>query len=178
MSFPSAEAGTFLGGIPRYADFAIGGWQVNGIVVLQTGLPLAIGNGQNVVNLGNPGQRPTTNGKNPKLDGPIDQRLNRYFDTSVFSQTGNFTFGNVSRFVAQLRAPGLVNIDFSLFKTFRPVERVKVQFRAEAYNLANHPTWAAPGTTVNDPANFGRITSVLTTGSANRTVQLALKLYF
>ena len=92
----------------------------------------------------------------------------------MFSQTGNFTFGNVSRFVANLRTPGLVNIDFSLFKTFRPVERVKVQFRAEAYNLANHPTWAAPGTTVNDPANFGRITSA----SGNRTVQLALKLYF
>jgi len=163
-----------LGGIPRSADFAIGGWQVNGIATFQTGLPLAIGNGQNLVGLGNPGQRPNTNGKNPKLDGPISSRLDRYFDTSVFSQTGNFTFGNVSRFIGNLRAPGLVNIDFSLFKTFHPVERVKVQFRAEAYNLANHPTWAAPGTTVNDPSTFGRITSA----SGNRTVQLALKLYF
>jgi hypothetical protein len=164
----------FLGGIPRYADFVVGGWQVNGIAVFQTGLPLAINNGQNLVGLGNPGQRPNTNGKNPQLDGPISQRLDRYFDTSVFSQTGNFQFGNVSRFVGNLRAPGLVNIDFSLFKSFRPVERVRIEFRAEAYNLANHPTWAAPGTTINDPANFGKITSA----SGNRTVQLALKLYF
>ena len=171
---PFGRGKHFLGGIPRYADFAFGGWQVNGIAVLQGGLPLAIGNGQNLVGLGNPGQRPNTNGKNPKLDGPIDQRLNRYFDTSVFSQTGNFTFGNVSRFVGNLRGPGTVNIDFSLFKTFHPTERVRVQFRAESYNFANHPTWAAPGTVINDPANFGRITSA----SGNRTVQLALKLYF
>jgi hypothetical protein len=171
---PFGRGKHFLGGIPRVADFAIGGWQVNGIIALQSGLPMAINNGQNVVNLGNPGQRATTNGKNPKLDGPIDQRLNKYFDTSVFSQTGNFTFGNVSRFVGNLRTPGTVNIDFSLFKTFRPIERVRVQFRAEAYNLANHPTWAAPGTTINDPANFGRVTSA----SGNRTVQLALKMYF
>jgi hypothetical protein len=119
-------------------------------------------------------RKPQGNSLYHSFDGPIDQRLNKYFDTSVFSQTGNFTFGNVSRFVGNLRAPGLVNIDFSLFKTFHPVDRVRVQFRAEAYNLANHPTWAAPGTTVNDPANFGRITSA----SGNRTVQLALKLYF
>src|SRR5262249_55052978 len=59
---PFGRGRHFLGGIPRYVDFAIGGWQVNGIAAFQTGLPLAIGNGQNLVNLGNPGQRPNTNG--------------------------------------------------------------------------------------------------------------------
>ena len=171
---PFGRGKHFLRGIPRYADLAVGGWQVNGIAVFQSGLPLAINNGQNLVGLGNPGQRPNTNGKNPQLDGPIEDRLNRYFDTSVFSQTGNFQYGNVSRFVSNLRAPGLVNIDFSLFKSFHPVEWMRLVFRAEAYNLANHPTWAAPGTTINDPANFGKIISA----SGNRTVQLALKLYY
>jgi len=108
------------------------------------GLPLAIATGRTWLVLEIQASDPIQTARTRQLDGPISSRLDRYFDTSVFSQTGNFTFGNVSRFVGNLRAPGLVNIDFSLFKTFHPVERMRVQFRAEAYNLANHPTWAAP----------------------------------
>jgi hypothetical protein len=49
-----------------------------------------------------------------------------------------------------------------------------VQFRAEAFNVANHPTWGTPGLTVNAASGFGQILSA----SGNRTVQLALKFLF
>jgi len=54
------------------------------------------------------------------------------------------------------------------------VERVNIQFRAEAYNFTNSPTWAAPGNTVNNPSTFGIVTS----RSGNRTMQMALKVMF
>ncbi len=73
-----------------------------------------------------------------------------------------------------MRGPGQHNLDFSLFKTFKPVEKMSLQFRAEAFNFTNSPTWNGPGTTVNNPSTFGIITSA----SGNRTVQLALKLLF
>lgn len=172
---PFGKNRKFLSSIPTAADWVLGGWQVNGIATFQTGLPLAIGNGQNNANVFSVGQRPNTNGNNPKIDGGIDERINRYFDTSVFSQAAIFTFGNVSRFVSNLRGPGTNNIDFSLFKDFRYRERFRAQLRGEAFNLNNHPIWNGPGTTVNDLANFGKITAK---GGQRRQVQVALKLIF
>jgi len=97
----------------------------------------------------------------------------RYFVQSDFSQPPNFTFGDVGRFLPNVRDPGVHNLDFSLFKTFVPKEGVRIQFRAEAFNSTNSPVWGAPGTTVSNPSTFGIVTSA----SGNRTMQLALKLY-
>ncbi|MGH9671973.1 MAG: hypothetical protein ACRD44_02240 [Bryobacteraceae bacterium] len=107
--------------------------------------------------------------------GPVDDRISKYFDTSVFSQATNFTFGNVGRFLPNVRGLGANNIDFSLFKYLNFTERVRLQIRAEAFNIANHPVWNNPGTTVNDLANFGIIS---TKGGQRRQVQVALKLLF
>jgi hypothetical protein len=164
----------FLGNLPKAVDFAIGGWQINGIYVMQTALPFAIGNGGNNVGIGNPGQRPNNNGKSAKKDGPIDQRLNAYFDPTVFSVVGNWAFGNASRFSPDLRGPGTVNMDFSFFKHFRLRERLDTQIRAEAFNFFNHPTWGTPGLAVNSPGTFG----VITSASGNRTMQVAMKINF
>ncbi|MBI1791364.1 MAG: TonB-dependent receptor [Acidobacteria bacterium] len=164
----------FLAAVPKAMDFVVGGWQVNGIATYQAGLPLAISNGGNNANVFSTGQRPNNNGKSPRLDGPIDQRLNRFFDTSVFSQAGNFTFGNVSRFSPDLRAPGTRSIDFSLFKNFPVRENMFVQLRGEAFNLSNTPQWGFPGTTVTAVSGFG----VITSASGQRVIQLAMKLVF
>ncbi len=172
---PFGKRRPFLNSMPKAADFLLGGWQVNGIATLQTNVPLQINNGGNNTQLGSPGQRPNNNGKSAKKDGSIDDRLTSYFDQSVFSQAGNFTFGNTSRTSPDLRGPGTRAFDGSLFKRFFFRETSNVEFRAEAFNLFNHPIWNSPGTTVTDPANFGVITSK---GGQRRQVQLALRIQF
>lgn len=163
-----------LSAIPKALDYVIGGWQANGIYTYHTGQPLAISNGGNNTNLGSPGQRPNNNGQSAKLSGAVESRLNEYFNIADFSQAGNFTFGNTSRFSPNLRAPSTHNMDASLFKNFTLQERTTLQFRAEAFDVSNTPTWAAPGTTVNAASGFG----VITSASAQRVIQLALKLMF
>ena len=101
-------------------------------------------------------------------------RLNQYFDSSVFSRAGIFTFGNSSRTSPDLRAPSLRNIDFSIFKNFQVREGMALRYQAEFYNGTNTPLWNSPGTTVNAVSGFGIITSA----NAQRVCQMALKLMF
>jgi hypothetical protein len=73
-----------------------------------------------------------------------------------------------------LRTPGTHYLDFSMFKNFRFREKLTTQFRAEAYNFTNSPTWATPNVNVTQVGQFGTITSA----SGQRKIQLALKLLF
>ena len=171
---PFGKGRKFLTASPKAVDFVLGGWQMNGIATFQKGLPIAISNGGNSTGISSPGIRPTDNGQNPARSGRIADRLNEYFVQSVFSQTPNFQFGNVGRFLPNVRNPGVHNLDFSLFKNFKPLEKMTIQFRAEAFNFTNSPTWNGPGTTVNAPSTFGIVTSA----SGNRTLRLALRLNY
>lgn len=176
---PVGKGRMFFGGMPRAADFILGGWQMDGIMTFQKGIPIAISNGGNTTGLNSPGIWASDNGQDPYVGGSISSRLNDYFVQSDFSQTPNYAFGNVGRFLPNIRQPGLHNLDFSLLKNFKPIERMTVQFRAEAFNLTNSMTWAAPGTTVSSPGTFGVVTGENTSiASPNRTVQLGLKLYY
>jgi len=174
FELPFGRGRKYFNSIPRPADFVLGGWQMNGILTFQKGIPIAISNGGNSTGLNSPGIRPTDNGQNPARSGAIADRLNEYFVQTVFTQTPNYTFGNVGRFLPNVRQPGVHNLDFSLFKNFHPIEKMNLQFRAEAFNFTNSPVWSAPGTTVSSPATFGIVTSA----SGSRTVQLALKLIY
>jgi hypothetical protein len=171
---PIGKGRHYFGSMPKALDAAFGGWQINGILTFARGLPLQISNGGNTTGLNSPGIWASDNGQNPALSGAIANRLGEYFVQSDFFQTPNYTFGDVGRFLPNVRAPGVHNLDASLFKNFKPIERATLQLRAEAYNFTNSPTWASPGTTVNAPSTFGIITS----RSGNRTLQMAVKLIF
>jgi hypothetical protein len=160
--------------MPEPLEAIIGGWQTNGIYTYRTGIPLQISNGVNQTNLGSPGQRPNNNGQSAKLSGSVEDRLNQYFDTSVFSQAPIFTFGNTSRTSPDLRMPSLHNIDFSVFKSFAIRGRLTLHYQAEFYDGTNTPLWSAPGTTVNAVSGFG----VITSATSQRVCQMALKLLF
>ena len=170
---PVGKGRKFLAGMPKLADALIGGWQVNGINVFQKGIPLAIGNNGNSANLGAPGIRPTATGVDPYKGGDIGDRLNNYFNQASFSQTPNYAFGTLGRFLPNVRQVGTHNLDFSLFKNYHPNEKVNLQFRAEAYNSTNTNSWGNPGNTLGT-STFG----IVTTKSGNRTMQLGLKLIF
>ena len=168
---PFGRRKAYLSALPTALDFVLGGWQVNGIATFQTGIPLQISNGGNNTFLGSPGQRPNNNGTSGKLDEPT---MERNFNTSVFSQAPNFTFGNTSRTSPDLRQPSTNSLDASIFKNFTIREGATVQFRAEAFNATNHPIWNAPGTDVTQLGSFG----VITAKSGSRQVQLALRFLF
>ena len=145
---------------------------MNGILTLSKGLPLynfavAI---NNCFCFGG-GQRPDWSGVKPVVE---NQNISRWFDTSQFSQPAAFTYGNLGRTMTAVRQDGATQLDFSVFKTFQPVERMRVEFRAEAFNFTNTPLFGSPGTT------FGQPTFGVVTGQENtpRQVQLALKVLF
>jgi len=157
----------------RATDLALGGWQTNGILSYDTGQPLTLTT-QNTSDSGSAALRPNNDGHSAAIGGSVINHLNEYFNTSVFSQPTPFTFGNTGRTLPDVRAPSLKNLDFSLFKNFHIVERVSLQFRAEAFNLANRVQFGAPGQVLSN-ATFGIIS---TQANLPRQMQLALKLLF
>lgn len=167
---PFGKGRKFGANSPGLLDAVIGGWQFNGITTFQSGTPLTI-TANNTAGLFNPLTRPNTNGRDANLSGKVDERLNRYFDTSVYSQPAAFTFGNVGPTV-NIRNDGIKNFDLSLFKQFRPIERLAVQFRVEALNAFNTPRFGSPNTSVTS-TTFGQIT---TQANAPRQLQFGLKL--
>lgn len=145
-----------------------GGWQVNTIASFVSGNVISVT--ANAPAFG--GNRPNVVG-DPTLDNPtIDRWLNR----DAFVNIPAFTFGNAPRNLPRTLTDGLVNFDSSLFKDFAVSERYRLQFRAEAFNLTNTPTFGDPVSNINNVA-FGRVNS-LRVNTAPRQVQLALKLYF
>ena len=160
-------------GMNRLADTFIGGWQMNAIVTFQTGDPLALTT-TNSSQAGNNVLRPNSTGRSAKLTGDVESRLNRYFDTTAFTQPAQFTFGTAGRTLPDVRGPGMRNLDFSLFKNFALKERMSLQFRAEAFNTTNTPSFSDPNQNFNAVA-FGQITA---TSNAARQVQFGLKLLF
>jgi hypothetical protein len=172
-TLPFGRGRRFGGGWNRAVDGVLGGWQMNGIATNQSGFPLSVTT-QNTSNSGSNVLRLNINGQDPNLIGPVSARLNQYFKTSVFSQPAPFTFGNLTRTLPNVRAPGLQNIDFSLFKNFRFVEHLNLQLRAEAFNVLNQVVFGAPNAVLFS-GQFGVISSQ---SNAPRTIQFGLKLLF
>ena len=161
----------FASRAPALVDAIIGGWQFNGITTLQSGTPLSI-TANNTAGIFGARTQPNNNGQDPRLEGPVSERLNKYFDTSVYSQPVNFTFGNEPIFSPVLRAHGVRNFDLSMFKNFAIKQGIAAQFRVEALNAFNRVQFSAPNTSVTS-SSFGVIT-----GQANapRQLQLGVKL--
>ncbi|MFN7938505.1 MAG: carboxypeptidase regulatory-like domain-containing protein [Bryobacteraceae bacterium] len=173
---PFGRGKTFLSNASGVAGKLVSGWVMNGIFTTQRGVPLFLTTAANQTGSLGGGSRPNSTGQSAMLEGPAQQRLNRWFDTSRFTAPAAFTYGNVARTLPDVRGPGLNNVDFSIFKNtaFGPEQRFNLQFRAESYNLFNRTEFSLPGTAFGT-AQFGVISS-----QANdaRLIQFALKLSF
>jgi hypothetical protein len=156
----------------RILALAASGWSINLTGVLQSGYPLAISQPNNNSVIGASAQRPNATGVSAAVDAPFEKRIDGWINPAAFSQAPQFAFGNVGR-VVSLRGPGQISFDTSVFKTFSIMEKVKAQFRAEALNISNTPTFYGPNTTFTNP-QFGIITS-----QANypRLIQLGVRFY-
>jgi hypothetical protein len=155
----------------RASKLILDGWQVSAISVFQTGLPVNITDTRSSY----ANSRPDVNGVNTYLDNSQStlQLLNpaAFVGVPIASVSGaQIRPGNLGRYA--LRAPGIINFDASAAKNFYITERVRVQFRADAFDVFNHRNLGGLGNRIN-LATFGRLTT-----SSSRTVQLEARLVF
>ena len=160
--------------LSRWQDDLIGGWELNGITTFQSGTPLKISASNTLSSWNYQQLYANTNHQNAAYSGSAKSRLTKYFNTANFSQPAAFTLGNGPAFYNALRAPGVDNTDFSIFKEISAYERCSLQLRVESFNVFNRTQFGGPDTTVTDAA-FGTISSQ---SNSPRQVQFAAKLTF
>ncbi len=147
----------------------LGGWQLGGILTLQTGQYFTPTLSVDLTNTG------TTNFPNavanPNL--PADQRsIHNWFNLAAFALPAPYVYGNAGRDIVE--GPPLKNMDLKMGKSFYFRERYRLELRGEMFNFTNTPHFALPNATVNS-AQEGKITSTI---GNPRLIQIALKLVF
>jgi outer membrane receptor protein involved in Fe transport len=158
------------------------GWQITGIQAWHTGVPFSLGEGP-LPFLGNNFDNPRPNyvaGCNVYAN----QNVHQWYNPACFVPSPYGTLGTLGR--NNLVGPGYVETDLGVMKETRIAERVSIQFRAELFNLFNHPNFNVPvtgaftgGVTPNPTA--GQITSLVGSGGLSnvaRQTQFSLKLIF
>jgi hypothetical protein len=164
---------------PRAAALITNGWQLNTITSISSGTPFTVYDSADV----------SLQGSAPEISGFYSSRpdlisdpnsgqphtANEWVSRAPFLQLNPVTqagqFGNEGRNV--VRGPGIADVDLSLFKYFNIDESRRVQFRAECFNLLNHPNFGLPENDLESPA-FGQILQA----GPPRLLQLALKFVF
>jgi hypothetical protein len=145
-------------------------WQVNGIMVLKSGLPITVlsGTDRSLTAIGRDNADLIGDPTRPSGVNPVDQ----WFNTAAFAPAALGTFGTHER--NSLRGPGSAAIDMALFKNFPIGTRARFQFRLEAFNVFNRVNYNNPNSTITAGANFGRIL-----GAADpRVLQLGFKFLY
>jgi hypothetical protein len=162
-------------------DWFLGGWQMSGILTMQSGSPFGV----NVVNGPRDILGDDADGANlrPDIVGRIElpsdqkgqpaagQRGIQWFNPDGFAPPARFRHGNAARTV--MLGPGLFTLDTAVTKNFRFFERYRLQFRWEAFNATNTPAFGPPGSGLGG-GGFG----ISTAGASDREMQFAMKLYF
>jgi len=154
----------------KFANAVVGDWQMGSIVTWRSGFPINPSAGVNRANTNINVDRPDATGVSQSLS---NRSTAQWFNTAAFALSPLYQFGNAGR--NTVTGPPGFYLDFSAHKEFHlPMEKHIVQFRAEAFNLLNHPAWGLPNTNFSSP-QFGRITS---TNGSMRQMQFALKYSF
>ena len=129
------------------ARYLVGGWQLNAVFSSYSGTPFSVTASGTSLNAANNTQ--TADQVRPSVEilggaGPGQS----FFDPLAFRPVTGVRFGNSGLNI--LRGPGVVNLNLGLFREFNATERVKVQFRAEAFNTTNTPHFNNPGSNVSN----------------------------
>jgi len=190
---PFGHGKHFLSNSNRAVDMLLGGWSTNWILTLQDGQPYTVGcsgaattSGFGCIALLVPGQS--------IISGP--HNVNHWLNAAAFATPpvataiGQSNYAPLGGAPSQFYSPGFHRMDFSAFKTFRVTEKTKLEFRAEFFNLTNHPNFSPPGFGGNgvvpapgalnylSPTTFGDINSTRDGLNDQREIQFALKFYF
>ncbi len=160
------------------ASHILGGWQVNNMISIMSGVPFSVLADDTSLNL--PGSTQTADQVKSTVEklGGVG-RGKPYYDPTAFADVTEARFGNSG--YNTLRAPGLFNWDFGLTREFYFSDRLRLQFRAEAFNFTNTPHLGVPDNFVGDGEDFMTITSVQDLGREGideRQFRLGLRVIF
>jgi hypothetical protein len=164
-NLPFGKGEKFGGDASGFKQAVIGGWQLNGIYLLQGGFPISI----YAADIG--GVLDTFGTNRADIVGDIHAgggSITQWFNTAAFAQPALGAFGNSGRSI--LRGPGRNNLDLALFKNFFFPGNTILQLRVEAFNALNHPQWSSVDQTIYSPS-FG----VINGAHDGRIVQLGAK---
>jgi hypothetical protein len=174
---------TLKGSANPFLKQAVNGWQLSGMIRSQSGMPVTACSNGNLFGW-NLGGTPCGGGQYPNLVGNpyAGQNSSQWLNQAAFTRPADGQIGNLGR--NALRLPHINNVDVNLAKDFNFTERIKLTFRAEVFNLFNHPEpWGIntgfngdnPGSGISTTSNtFGQINS----WRDQRTIQLALRFAF
>jgi hypothetical protein len=164
---PFGRGAQFVTHVPVVSR-AITGWELSGITEFQVGLPLSVTQA-NATGGFTGTQRPN---QIAPAQLPMGQEtLSEWFNTAAFTVAAPYTSGNAPRF--PFYGPGIENFDASLNRNVMLREWLRLQFRAEFYNVMNHPNYKNPNTTLGN-VTYGKITS----DNGARTTELTLRLFW
>jgi hypothetical protein len=177
-ALPVGHGHQFGGNLPRWANTLIGGWDLGGVWIWESGAPMTASSGR-YTGITYYGASSWDNYSGTDRNIGSVQRMGDgvwYLapgTVSQFSFPGALDFGNSGR--NTFRGPRFWNVDMSLVKSFAITEHKRIVFRAEAYNLFNNVDFANPSLSLSSPATFGKISSV---DNNPRLLQGALRFEF
>jgi hypothetical protein len=176
-TIPMGSGHSFLGNLHGVGGALASGWSVASLGLIHSGIPFTVFIGTNTFGNGNfTNQRPNVvAGVNEYAANPS---VNGWLNPAAFTMPAAGTFGDLGR--NTVYGPGFTNVDFSLLKNTKLGEKRNLEFRAEFFNIPNHPNFAQPSSTYNT-SSFGQIFqtfgSTLGLGTS-RQIQFALKLSY
>jgi hypothetical protein len=147
------------------SNAVLGGWQINGLFSAYQGRQYTLTASGASLNMPGNQQTPDQVKSTVKKLGHVGGD-GTFFDTSAFARVTEARFGNVGR--NTMRGPGVVNMDLSLFRTFKLAKKFQLQFRGEAFNVSNTPHFANPNGNVNS-SNFGKVLSTQSAYAVGRS---------
>jgi len=155
---------------PQWQRQSLGGWNISTVASFQSGQTLSLSASNNVTSSNRPN---VVAGVSDQIANPS---LSEWFNTAAFSIPAAFTYGDSSRTIPNVLGPRLINVDFALYKDFPIREKVTIDLRGEAFNLANRPDFGNPATNAS-LSTFGTITSTLV-NPLPRNIQLSMRVSF
>ena len=156
----------------RIGDYILGNWQLNEIFTWRNGQNFTVLDETDQANTGNSGSYERANVVGDIHKNPHTQA--EWFNTAAYAVPALYTYGNGGTNTQQDQR--WINLDSSVIRSF-PIWREKqFEFRAEAFNLFNHPIFGQPGNDINNPKNFGQIGT--SQANSSRQLQLSGKIVF
>ncbi len=167
---PVGRGRTFLSQSNALMNTVLGGWQVQTITILRSGMPYTPVVGSDVANTGVGSQRPNRNPAGGTSG--FQKSLKKWFDPTAYVAAPAYNYGTVR--ANTLRGDMRRQFDASIFKNFVMPNETTLSFRAEAFNISNTTSFNAPGATVTSSS----CCAITSTSIPSRDIQFALKYNF